>query len=115
MAHKLWKVTYSYKAAHIDGTSSLRQSYLVVAANQEEALKKGDECFSYSDENKQLLAKNESHSSGHSLYDLYRNAAPYQTKIPLPRLTLKSDKAYIDLKATIAFDGKMLEFIVLEK
>ena len=112
--YKLWKVTYKYKASHIDGTDSLKNSYVVIADSQTEALKKADEHFSYSDLNKDLLANGEAHTNGVELSDLCRNASEYQKEIEFPKLKLEDAKKF-NVHAKIKSDGQTIEFIVVKK
>lgn len=113
--YKLWKVTYDYRASHIDGDSPENNSYVVVATSQVEALNKADSCFSYSGLNKDLLANGEAHSAGIKLHDLRRHASEVIKSIPFPVLHLDSDVENFDIQARIRNDGQTLEFIVLKK
>lgn len=112
--YKLWKVTYKYKTFHIDGVDLIKNSYVIVASSQAEALKKADEYFSYSDLNKNLLANGNAHEPGVELSDLCRNACEYRKSIEFPKLRLEDAKKF-DIFAKIKSDGKTLEFIVAKK
>ena len=114
--YKLWKLSYSYKASHIDGEDSVSEVYLIVAGSEAEALNKADEIFSSdSPLQKDLLVEGHVDAEGVSLFDLRRNAREYRKKISFPKLSLDSDKEKFGMRVSIGSDKKTLEFIVAKK
>lgn len=111
--HKLWEVTYDYRVNVFDENLPVKDSFVVVAGSQTEALKKADSCFAYSEPNRELLARSEAHSLGTIMYGLRRNACEYKGK--MPKLALESDSKEFNVRPRAGIDEMNLEFVVLRK
>lgn len=113
MTNKIWRISYSYKAGTVDGQHRIKESYTIVAGNEEEAILKSDNCFSYSDLNKELIENGTSRREGVELSDLRKNIRKYRETISYPKLTCDSEE--FDIEARIGSDGKTLEFYAVKK
>ena len=113
--NEVWRISYRYDVSHIDGDDKMNDVYVVVAGNEEDALRKGDDCFSYSGLNRKLLEDGEANCTDATLYNLRKNIKKYKEKVAFPKLSLASDKEKFKLKANISSDGRTREFIVESK
>src|SRR3989338_2206319 len=94
----VWNVAYSYMVSLTSGGGGFEDKvYSVVACSEAEALQKGDQCFTYRDENKTLLAEGAAEGTWFRLSDLQRSAKVLQDRVVLPRLALGDDATTFDI------------------
>ncbi len=115
---KVWKVNYSFRVeiGERAGTQTSRNSYLVIARDEEEAFVKADGCYVKTGLAKEIfdeLIKNGHYvGAGAYLDNFCRQASEYKRKIKIPQFDFESDSQDFSLEPKITEDGLSLEFIV---